>query len=253
MMDEMLFIVCLFLTILVILKELSHPRRVLPSVKSDPPRITSNTSTNDPMGSQQADPPNPLTFYDPTVLQSMRDRYRESHLRSIVWESRLSGLEHGARENPAVYVENWRNSIVGLIALARRNLLSATAFYIQGDYKGSILSSSTGVENISRALIHCYGGKPDPCTGQGEALRLLSRRFDGDERVMFEKTVENVECVSMAVARLKVVSTSVVTGQPFEQEGAKQILEMANNTTYVFRKIIREKFADEIPELRLHS
>jgi hypothetical protein len=252
MMEEMLFIVCLFLLILVLLKELSHPRHVWPSVKGDLPRVTSNTSSNGSTGFQQGVLPSPSVLYDPVAVQSMRDGYRQAGQRSFGWGARLSGLELWARENTAVCVENWRKSIAGLMGLARRNLLSATAFYMEGNFKGSILASSTGVENISRALIHCYGGKPDQSTGQEEALRLLFRRFDGDERVIFEKAIENVELISLAVAKLRIVSSSVVMSQPSEQEGAKQVLEMANKTTYMFIKIIREKFADEIPELRLH-
>jgi len=251
MMAEMLFIACLLLGLKVVIKESPRHKRFFPKVSSDSLRGKSDTSSDGSTGSQQAALSNPLVFYDTTVVQSMRERYREARLRrSIVWGSRLSGFERGARVDPAVYVENWRKSIVGLMSLARRNLLSATAFYMQGDCRGSILASSTGVENISRALIHCYGGKPDPSTGQEEALRLLSKRFDTDERVMFEKAVENVECLSSVVARLRTMSTNVVTGQPFEQENGKQVLELATNTVYVFRKIIREKFADEIPELR---
>jgi hypothetical protein len=133
--------------------------------------------------------------------------------------------------------------------LADRNFESAKAFYEQGHCAKAILTSSTGVENISRALIHCCGGKPDESPGQEEALRMLSTRFEGDERTRFEWAIRNVECINENTATLGNLSTDQVTNQLSEQAKARQVLELAIETINILREIITEKYANEIPGL----
>lgn len=146
------------------------------------------------------------------------------------------------RNNEKALVENWKKSIVGLIKLADQNLRLAKQHLIRGNPEATIQTAATSVENIARALIHCFGGKPDVNRGQEEALRLLRQRFMGKEKEMFEKSLENVACVDAHVR------SSTPTSKPSETE-AEQTLESASEVTDAFKRILTEHFAEEISEL----
>jgi hypothetical protein len=71
-------------------------------------------------------------------------------------------------------VDNWKQSIIGLIRLADQDLRLAEQQIVTTDFKTAIQTAAISVENIARAFIHCYGGKPDDDLGQQEVLKLLS-------------------------------------------------------------------------------
>lgn len=143
--------------------------------------------------------------------------------------------------NAGILVENWRRSIIGLIRLADENLKLASKHMELGDFKAAVHVAYTGVENITRALIHCCGGKPDLSMGQEEALKILSRRFEGNEKIDFEKALENV-------AFLERFRRNGQT-QRLDNSTTKRILESASKTVSLFKRVITEFFITEIPEL----
>ena len=140
--------------------------------------------------------------------------------------------------------------------MAQRNVAIAEKahFEIRRHYRTAVEVAFTGVENISRALIHCYGGKPDPGPGQEEALRLLSQRLQGDEKTAFDKAIDKVANITkrkMAFPyRVQYVSTNNVQIRPLDEEETKQILESASNVVELFKQIIINNFSTEIPELQ---
>jgi hypothetical protein len=79
-------------------------------------------------------------------------------------------------------IADWKKSITGLIKLADQNLHIAEDELVLKEHKRAIQSAATSVENITRALIHCYGTTADNQPGQEEILRMLTTRFQGKEK-----------------------------------------------------------------------
>jgi hypothetical protein len=159
-------------------------------------------------------------------------------------------------------VKNWRISIQGLIRLANSNLSISKQQLQRKQYGLAVQTASTSIENISRALIHCFGGKPNQSPGQEEALRMLTRRFQGSERKKFMKATEIAAIISSENSKLKCSTSNIeythsyaynqytITCNPtFEEAEAKRILKSACKTFNIFRGIIFRHFAHEIPEL----
>jgi len=148
-------------------------------------------------------------------------------------------------------VETWKESIVGLIRLAQINLARAEQCMDRGDYRAAVESALTSTENVSRALLHCYGEKPYTGSGQGEALGLLVRRFTGKESAEFEKAVEEISRLNES----RVVQGDSTTPKldhsfMFTRAIARPTLDSASRVVNLFSHIIDENFAAEIPELR---
>lgn len=174
----------------------------------------------------------------------------------------LSGLQQTNELNGEDLVKNWRISIQGLIRLANSNLSVAKHQLQKKQYGLAVQAASTSVENISRALIHCFGGKPNHSYGQEEALRMLTRRFQGSERKKFEKAIEIVANIASYNKKLKCLKSNIeythsyaynqytITSNPiFEEAEAKRILKSTFKTFNIFRGIIFRYFEHEIPEL----
>ena len=161
-----------------------------------------------------------------------------------------STMQKAANVNGKTLVETWRKSVVGLIRLAEENLAVARHHLETKDCEASVKATSTGVENIARALIHCYGGKPDPNQGQEEALRILSQRFKGEQRAQFERAVDSLARISHNTIALRYISKHNVQIQLLDETKAKQILESALGIVHLFKQILTDHFVAEIPELR---
>jgi HEPN domain-containing protein len=145
---------------------------------------------------------------------------------------------------------NWRRAIVGLLGLAERNLQSGREKLILEDYESVISSAAISVENAARALIYCYGGKPNVRSGQEEPLRMLATRFTESEREEFDKAVETVAQITRNRIVLKNLPPGETRQEVFGKRQAKQLHNSALEVTSFFKKIIEEKFGDEIPEVR---
>jgi len=140
--------------------------------------------------------------------------------------------------------------------MAEQNLASAEKihFAVRRDYRTAIDLALTSVENISRALIHCYGEKPDAGSGQEDALRLLSRRFQGEEKIDFEKAIDAMSRIAHKKTsfpyRAKSKSVYNLQIRSLEEIEAKQILKSASNVVSLFKRMITHNFTTEIPRLK---
>jgi DNA-directed RNA polymerase subunit M/transcription elongation factor TFIIS len=138
-------------------------------------------------------------------------------------------------------VDYWRKSIIGLINLSEKNLRLAIRYMELGDFKAAVQAAYTSTENIARALIHCCGGKPDSSMGQEEALRMLSRRFKGNERIFFKKAIENIAFIEYTKCNRQ--------KQHFDKAITNRILKSASKARSLFMRIIIKNFVKEIPQL----
>jgi DNA-directed RNA polymerase subunit M/transcription elongation factor TFIIS len=148
-------------------------------------------------------------------------------------------------------VQTWRGSVVGLVRLAERNLRYAKQRLERMDDETAVELAMTSVENVSRALLHCYGDKPDLGSGQVEALTMLDRRFSGQERIQYQQAVQKIAQVyrsRLAHKELLKPYTDCTLNQT-RAKTAESILDTASEVFFHFSRIIRENFAAEIPQL----
>jgi HEPN domain-containing protein len=160
-----------------------------------------------------------------------------------------SSFSRGDRDVKSLCM-NWRRAIVGLLGLAERNLQSGREKLILEDYANVITNAAISVENAARALIYCYGGKPNVRSGQEEPLRMLATRFPESEREEFDRAVETVARITRNRIVLKNLPAGETKQELFGKRQAKQLYNSALEVTSFFRKIIEEKFGDEIPEVK---
>lgn len=195
----------------------------------------------------------------PTIPQNTRynilDYYQERrrlHRRRMLELSRLRELsrrQQTTNDKGKSIVESWRKSIVGLVKLAERNLATAKQHLDVKDHKRAVQDASTSVENIAHALIHCFGDKPVLGSGQEEALRMLSRRFQQDDKFEFEKAIGNVASIDQNKKVLNYLSTRNIDNELFNEARTRQIVESASKIVSLFKRIMTEHFITEIPEL----
>jgi len=189
------------------------------------------------------------TRYD--ILEYYKER-RHLHTRRKLELPRLGELSRRQKttiDKGKSLIENWRKSIVGLVKLADRNLSTARQNLGVGNYRAAVQAASTSTENVARALIHCFGDKPDTESGQEEALRFLSRKFKGNEKTEFERTIDIVAQLSQNKTVLRRLSSHDMPNGLFDEARTRQIVESASKIVTCFKQIMTERFANEIPEL----
>jgi len=141
-------------------------------------------------------------------------RYRPTHNYRITRALRTApGILNPSRE-PRMLIEQWKRSITGLTRLAHQNLNIAREILKQKNYEGATKAASTSVENIARALIHCFGDKPNPTSGQEEPLKIIANRFAGDERTEFKEAINNLPNLPHNHAILKYLPLHNGTNNP---------------------------------------
>ncbi len=209
-----------------------------------------------PSGSERRRPPilipNPPSIpivppqhnFDHPRIYPPRDVFRP---RQPVW---TSAFRRNNNRRRIFLVDNWQRSIMGLVELSKRNLEFAKKEFLINNCAGTIRLASASVENISRALIHCYGGKPDVHSGQIEALRLLLQRFTLEEKIQIEEIIGNMDLVYRYKKALKKATKNNFTICSVKKEYAKQVLELSTNIVKYFRSMLIDKFGDEIPLLK---
>jgi hypothetical protein len=206
-----------------------------------------------PFPSMQIRPPTRVTTRSqddsvPAILREAADEARA--LRSA---PRPLASWRGEAWNDVVdgnhLLENWRTSIIGLVQLSERNLQAARSQAAMNNRKAAAELAVTSVENISRALLHCYGEKPEQNPGQEEPLRLLSRRLQGEEKAQFEKAVgETAQLCRERTVQAEIPEKGVEAPSLCE-ERTQHVLGIATRIVAQFKHIIIENFATEIPEL----
>jgi hypothetical protein len=141
---------------------------------------------------------------------------------------------------------------MGLIKMAQKNLESARQCASVANNEDAMEAAIRSTENISRALMHCFGEKPELGSGQEEPLRLLARRFIGTEHSDFLKIIEEISQLSRSrtlnrqLARLNIDGTLNYV----KAKLTEQMVESASLIFTKFCRIMEDKFASEIPELR---
>jgi HEPN domain-containing protein len=194
-----------------------------------------------------ADPPS-LTVTSPFNSEAyhqypLREAFR---WRPYVW----SGANVRDRsQKGGNLVDNWQKSIIGLVELSKRNLESANVELKAKNYAGSVRTASASVENISRALIHCFGGKPDLCSSQTEALKLLVSRFSLEEKRDFEEVIDNVTVIFQFKETLKNTARKGIFAHSLNREEARHILRLSSSVIRHFQRILVKEFGEEIPLL----
>lgn len=221
-------IIPLFLIFLVKPKQQSYPVRTRPTDgTATPPRFT------------YAPDRNPLL--DPTRLPPGR----------VPAQQPLSSLVTDESVSTRVLIETWKRSIVSLIKLAQSNLTWADHCLETGDCKAAFEIALTSTENISRALLHCYGEKPVQSSGQEDALKLLARRFAGTMKTDLEGAAEEITRLhSNEVVKRYLSTRNLDLSLLLTRAKTALILESASRVVTLFSQIIDENFATEIPELR---
>jgi hypothetical protein len=193
----------------------------------------------------------PFRMLDESVAGILRAAAREADM--LQGAPRPIPTRQGQPGNGAVDVkkilENWRRSIVGLVRLAESNLQAARTQAAMKNHKAAAELATTSVENVSRALLHCYGEKPDQSAGQEEPLRLLARRLQGEEKARFERAIGEVEQLYRNKIIQAYLSEKGIRAPLLSGDRTQQILETATRIVSQFRQIIDEHFATEIPEL----
>jgi HEPN domain-containing protein len=227
-------------------KEQNTPQRLMTQtcggVQRRPPQLPSTTTYT---------PVPPFRRLDESAADILRAAAREANM--IQGAPRPIPPRQGQAGNDAVdvkrFLENFRRSIVGLVRLAESNLQTARTQATMMNHKVAAELAATSVENVSRALLHCYGEKPDQSAGQEEPLRLVARRLHGEERARFEKAIDE----AVQLYRSKIVqaylSEKGIRAPLLSEDRTQQILETASRIVAQFRQIVDEHFAAEIPEL----
>ena len=224
-------------------------------------RMTRRTETWPASNNQSAPPlpaptpmPMPDSFgFDDSVPGILRDAANEALLRR--GRPRQVPLRQGRAENLITMVngknliDNWRKAVTGLVRLAESNLQAAESQATMNNYKAAAELAARSIENASRALLHCYGEKPDQDSGQEEPLKLLARRLQGDEKAQFEKAIG--EAVQLYRDKIVQADLSEKCNQTplLRKEKTQQMLETATRIVAQFRRIIDEHFTTEIPDL----
>lgn len=148
-------------------------------------------------------------------------------------------------------LQTWRSSIVGLVKLAQSNVDHARRCLETADFGAAIEAAMTSVENVSRAVLHCYGEKPELSSGQEEALKLLARRFTGSDKADIQKTIDEFAQLehNRAIYSSYSKPDADCTISHVKAKTVESIVDSASMIVTRFCQIIWEHFATEIPEL----
>jgi uncharacterized protein (UPF0332 family) len=140
--------------------------------------------------------------------------------------------------------------IAQLVKLAEENLRSAELRLKHDDHAESVRTAAIAVENVARALLHCYGEKPNPYSGQGEALRILATRFSELRRPEFGEIVDEVIRINVNREVLRNLPKNEVRKDIFDRTHASQTIGAAKIVISAIKKRIVNEFKDEIPEMQ---
>lgn len=207
-------------------------------------------------------PPSTETVYRPNDSVSEILRETTEAIRRITHEATIRRQISQPPSYPPLYpqtrntplnssqiLETWRKSVLGLIKLAESNLQTAKFYIKTMNYYGAVDAAAASVENISRALLHCYGEKPNPNSDQEEPLKMVAGRLQGEERARFEKAINE----AMQVHRNKIFGKCILENgiqiSPLDEAKTRQTVEGAKEIVIQFRRIIEEHFETEIAEL----
>ncbi len=147
-------------------------------------------------------------------------------------------------------VETWRESVAGLARLADQNLSLAKDHLSMRNHALALRHAAASLENISRALIHCLGGKPDMEGGQEEALRILSSTLPREEKTALGEAIGSMVTVNRNLRTTQDYLKSDIALSP-GQAKIEKIIGSASETVVLLRNILVQRFTSEIPSLRI--
>jgi len=237
-LDGVIVILGVLLGLIFAVKGIASFAERKPSQRS-PSQLRGNVQLTPPQLPSTPQPPPPAFAFhrlDESMADIFRDAAREAVVRRV--PSPPSCRQAGNEPlNVKDILENWRKSLLGLIRLAESNLQLAKSQAGVMNYKGAVEAAATSVENVSRALLHCYGEKPDLNSGQEEPLRLLARRLQGEERAQFEKAIDE----AVQLHRNKIVeaylSEKSIEAPLLNEVRTQRILETAGKIFAQFKRI----------------
>lgn len=161
-------------------------------LNSPPPNVTDG-------GNLQPRPVRPFPHWDgirPTQ-DLPRLRTLDFYPRSPVlhW-TRLYDQSTFRRINQLQIATEWRRAVGNLIRDATLQMTEAKKQLVLLDTINAVLAASMAVEKMARALLHCYGIKPEPSYGQAEALRLLQAIAKENQNQNVQKSIDFVEKIT---------------------------------------------------------
>lgn len=179
-------------------------------------------------------------------------RYRATPNDRIIRTLGTTPNIFNSNRKPRLLIEQWKQSIIGLTRLAHQNLNTAQALLKNKNYEGASKAASTSVENIARALIHCYGDKPNPTSGQEEPLKMMTNRLAEDERAEFTEAINSLAKLPRNHAVLKHLPVHNGMNNPhyYNAQRAESTVQESQKIIRLFRQIMIRHFAIEIPEIR---
>ena len=145
--------------------------------------------------------------------------------------------------------QTWRRSIVGLRSLAHSHLQLANKKLQLHSYEEAIAEADTSVENIARALLYCYGDKPNPEAGQEEPLKMLAARLKGPDRIVIESAIDSISVIYRKRIDLKKLESPAITMKFFDGENTRQLVDLARSVVNALQQVMDNRFRLEIPEL----
>ena len=99
---------------------------------------------------------------------------------------------------------------------------------------------------MARALLHCYGIRPEQNYGQAEALRLLQAIAKESQNERFQEKITIVEKITAEKASMERRLRSQTATDFLDKTAAEQMLSEAANVIQFYKQIIQEKFATEL-------
>lgn len=185
------------------------------------------------------------------MTQTFGDNYfpdPRSVRNHITWQQRpFTRLQTPTNLNQPHMATTWKRAVNNLLLDATIRIGDAQRLLQSGDVVEAVLFASLSVEKIARALLHCYGIKPNTSYGQAEGLRLLHAVVKESLDEDFQKSIETVEEITAAKTSLDLMRSNNATQTRFiDQTTAKHICHEATKTATLYKKIIDEKFAKEL-------
>lgn len=144
------------------------------------------------------------------------------------------------------FVAIWRSAVNNLVQSATIHMSEAKRWLQLNNTGAAVLAACMGVEKMARALLHCYGIRPEQNYGQAEALRLLQAIAKENQNERFQEKIGLVEKITAAKASMELRLRSQTATDFPDKTAAEQMFSEAANIIQFYKQIIQEKFATEL-------
>lgn len=186
----------------------------------------------------------PLTTRTATIRPLPREpvqvRFDEQLLQ------RLQGTSKPVYDKIAML--KWARSIITLIRQAEFEINDAQLQLKTEDYRSATSAVTAALEYMTKAVLYCFGEKPDAVVGELEPLKLVSLRLKEQERLKFDECIEQISRIYMIEEELE-NQTNQETETLLNTKNAPCLVDSAAKIVKAFRETLAEHFGAEIPEL----